>query len=265
MPETKTVRLVSIPLARFEARSGSHVLSFFTEERGQIRAGLRGGGSKKKPGAPVLPLFSTYEVLYREPTHHEGLYEVAERETLTSRPLLNSGSPIEAWAAASILSELLLRTTENEDPHPYLFRMFDKGLDQLEAGQKPSVLLAAFLVKFLEHVGYRPRWESGSSGAEADKVHFISALGGLCTEAERIERDRGEAAPPGASGAVTSEEVAEVFRFRAARFEDLEDSDRVEVIGKKWVRLLGYYVEYHLETRLKSLSFWADLQSGPKR
>lgn len=264
MPEPKTVRLVSIPLAKFKARSGSHVLSFFTEERGQIRAGLRGGG-KKKPGAPVLPLFSTYEILFREPTHAEGLYEVAERETLTSRPLLNSGSPIEAWAAASVISELLLRTTENEDPHPYLFRMFDKGLDQLEAGQKPSVLLAAFLVKFLEHVGYRPRWETGSIGAPARGLFFIPSLGGLCTEAERIESGRGEAAPLGASGAVTSEEIAEVFRFRTARFEELEDSDRVEVIGKKWVRLLGYYVEYHLETRLKSLAFWADLHSGPNR
>jgi len=153
MPETKTVRLISIPLAKFEAKSGSHVLSFFTEGRGQIRAIVRGSRGKKKPSSPLLPLFSTYEILFTEPRQAEGLYELKERETVTGRPKLNSGSPLELWAAASILYELLLKTTEKEDPHPYLFSMLDKALGCLEKGRSPAILLTAFLVKFLEHMG----------------------------------------------------------------------------------------------------------------
>ena len=156
MTQSQSVRLVSVPLAKFEAKSGTHVLSFFTEAKGQIRAIVRGSRGKNRTNSPLLPLFSTYEILFNEPRKGDGLYELKERETLTARSRLNSGAPLEPWAGASILSELLLKTTEREDPHPYLFGMLDKALDCLEKGHSPALLVAAFLIKFLEAHGLPP-------------------------------------------------------------------------------------------------------------
>ncbi|MCB9781567.1 MAG: DNA repair protein RecO [Candidatus Omnitrophica bacterium] len=265
MPETKTTLLTAIPLAKFEAKSGSHVLSFFTWEQGQIRAIVRTARGKKKPSVPLLPLFSTYEILFAQPRQADGLYELKERETVTGRPKLNSGTPLEPWAAASVLSELLLRTTEKEDPHPYLFSMLDKALDCMENDHSPAILLTAFLVKFLEHMGYRPRWESPEANLSERKYWwFDPALGGLFTQKEigRVveEEERPSLRKPTRT---SSEEIAIIHRFRLSKFEEIEGNEAEVATAKKWVPLLGDYVEYHLETRLKSLDFWKEIQ--PKR
>jgi len=262
MPEIRTVRLLSIPLAKFEAKSGSHVLSFFTQDRGQIRSMVRRSEGKKKPSSPVLPLFSTYECLFREPTQPEGLYELKERETVHGRGKLNSGAPLEPWAAASVLSELLLKTTENEDPHPYLFQMLDKALDRLEGGQDPWILMTAFLVKFLEHMGYRPRWEAPEGKGS---LIFDPAVGGLCNheEWERSHERRlsGEIASP---VPVSPGEIHAIQDLRARKFEALPEDPGLAAAARKWMPVLGDYVKYHLEVGLKSLEFWSEIQPRKK-
>ncbi|MCA9434085.1 MAG: hypothetical protein KC940_26425, partial [Candidatus Omnitrophica bacterium] len=59
------------------------------------------------------------------------------------------------------------------------------------------------------------------------------------------------------------EEIAIIHRFRLSKFEEIEGNEAEVATAKKWVPLLGDYVEYHLETRLKSLEFWKEIQ--PKR
>jgi len=92
------------------------------------------------------------------------LYDLKEREMVVSRNNLNQGRPVRAWATASVLAEVLLRGTQQGEAHPYLFRMLDKALTCLENGAPPSLLLLAFLVKFLEHAGYGLRLEETVDG-----------------------------------------------------------------------------------------------------
>jgi len=263
MPSQTTERSLAIPLRRFESKPGSSVLALFTKDFGQIRVFSRVRGSGKKAKAGFLSPFSTYEVLFAKAKGSSGLYELREHEVRSPRPSLNEGQPLGAWAAASLLSELVLKTTENRDPHPYLFEMLDTAYDCLAEGVSPEDLLSAFLVKYLEHMGYKPRVDLCSCGKpvepKGDAVFEVS-YGGICCESCLAEGN------PAAhtSGTQTRFSVdpamrAALERYRLARFRSLAETPLVSAKTRRLVELLVVYTEYHLEVHLKSLSFLKDM------
>jgi DNA repair protein RecO (recombination protein O) len=162
-----------------------------------------------------------------------------------------------------LVADLVLKTTEKHDPHPYVFEMMDKALDCLEGGIPPEGLAVSFFMKYLEHLGFRPRLDGCACGASVpgkQSLEFNVPLGGLCCE--RCARE--------AHGTLSSngfrthfcldrDSLAILKRLRLARFESLGETSRQTERLRELTGLLGAYVEYHFETRLKSLGFWRDL------
>lgn len=263
MIEKSPVKSAAIPLARFEAKPGSFVLAVFTREAGQLRVHSRGARSKKGGTPATLPQFSTFDLVLNPPRRSSGLYELKERQVRVSRPGLNAGRPFDTWGAASLLGDLVLRTTGKHDSHPYLFDMLDKALDCLEAGSPPDALSVSFFLKYLEHLGFRPRLDGCSCGAPVQgkrATEFNIPLGGLCCE-KCVGEAHGTLSPDGFQTHFTldGESLAILKSLRLARFDSLVETPIQTERLRDLMRLLGAYVEYHFETRLKSLGFWHDL------
>jgi DNA repair protein RecO len=253
-------RLTGIPLARFEAKPGSWVLVFFTLELGQIRVHSR-TPSRKKSGIGASPsFFSTFSFQVQSPRSSGGLFELLERELAKHRARLGKGQPLAPWASASFLGDLLMHTTETQDPHPYLFRMLEKALDLLEAERPDAEILVAFLLKFLEHMGFRPQIETCACGKPPDfrqPVHFDSISAGL--------RCPGCPPPPGdIAGCLESRhrlnegQWKSLRDFRLARFESLSQTGLDPIETSDLVFALAETAAYHFGVRLKSLDFWRE-------
>ncbi|MBK7495336.1 MAG: recombination protein O N-terminal domain-containing protein [Candidatus Omnitrophica bacterium] len=101
---TETIRCLGIPLAAYEGKGRSRVVAFFTDSRGQVRAGFRVSSSTKKTVASQIPLFSTLDLLLSLPRRSSDLYQLREFDPIQRRSRLNQGTPILSWAAASVLS-----------------------------------------------------------------------------------------------------------------------------------------------------------------
>ncbi|MCG3196377.1 MAG: DNA repair protein RecO [bacterium] len=257
-------RLTGIPIASYRARGSARVVAFFTEEEGQVRAAVRAGSKRSGGLVPSLPSFSTFDLLLSKTGARRDLFDLREREVRALRPNLGKGEPLAAWAAASVEAELILKTTEIQHPEPYLYRMFEKSLDCLEAGAPPRALLIAFLAKYLERSGHGPRLDRAVDGGPLPAGSpwlFDIRAGGILPSGQGnspgIEVAEGRRAFP-----ITRETLDTLKKFRLAVFERLEETPLPVKTGRLLVELFAACIEIHLETRLKSLDFWRETVEG---
>ncbi len=260
MPTSGFLRFTGIPLASFQARGTSRVVAFFTEETGQVRCAVKGTSKKNQSTPASVPLFSTFDLLVTKPSGERDLYEVKEREVVVSRNHLNQGQPIATWATASVLAEVLLRGTQVGDPHPYLFRMFDKALTCLEEGAPPALLLLAFLVKYLEHAGYGLRLEETVDGQAIPprmEVLFDTASGGVFLLPDQTHSGEDDGHPfTSRCFRLDPTSRTTLLKIRLAVFDRLEDTPVPETILKRLVDLVHACLEHHLDIRLKSFDLF---------
>lgn len=266
---TETTRCLGIPLVAFEGKGRSHIIAFFTESHGQLRAGYRVSSSTKKTIASRIPLFSTFDLLLLCPSKASDLYQLKEFDIQRRRPNLNQGTPLAGWAAASVLSELVLKTTEPEEAHPFVFRMLDKALDCIEQGIPPTGILLAFWVKYLEHAGFALRVDRNWDGSEIpdDQVVFLDVLAGEIQPSPGSWRNE-EVPWVGGGGRIfkISPHIRGWLKnFRLAVFEQFKDTHISDEDKKQLVEILSTYIELHLDVRLKSLIFWKEIMQREER
>ena len=266
---TEPLKSAAIPLARFEAKPGSFVIAVFTREVGQLRIHSRGTGSRKRTLPATLPQFSTFDLVLDPPRRSSSLYELRERQVRTPRPGLNAGRPLGAWGAASLVAELVLKTTEKHDSHPYVFDMMDRAFDCLEEGIPPEGLAVSFFLKYLEHFGLRPRLDDCACGASVQgkqSFGFNVPRGGLCCNICAREAHGTLSSNGFRTHFCLDRESLDLLKsLRLARFESLGETSNQTKRLKELTGLLGAYVEYHFETRLKSLGFWLDMDTNKER
>ena len=112
-------------------------------------------------------------------------------------------------------------------------------------------------------MGYRPRWEIPDRGqASRGDWWFDPGRGGLFVLGEVAADQFGEESHRLRKPTrVTPEEVETIHRFRLSKFEEIDEGEPERATAKKWVPLLGDYVEYHLETRPQEFGFWREIQT----
>ncbi|KXK37877.1 MAG: DNA repair protein RecO [Candidatus Hinthialibacteria bacterium OLB16] len=266
---TETIRCLGIPLAAYEGKGRSRVVAFFTDSRGQVRAGFRVSSSTKKTVASQIPLFSTLDLLLSLPRRSSDLYQLREFDPIQRRSRLNQGTPILSWAAASVLSELVLKTTEMEESHPFVFRMLDKAFDCIEQGIPPNEILLAFWVKYLEHAGFGIRIDQDREGGEIppDLPVILDVASGLVYPASHNLREDSEGWNLGRGRIFkVPPHVRGWFRkIRLAVFEQLNETHIPAEDRRLLMEILSTCIEFHLDVRLKSLAFWKEVMEREEK
>lgn len=177
-----TVCLNGIVTAYTDYRDNDRILTLFTTERGRIDCKAR---NCRKPTAPLLVcsqpfVYGEFEVYFSKDRATVNGCDVRE----TFYPLRED---IDRFFTASCVAELCNAAIEQESPNEPLFSLLYHTLSFLAySGSHHGDLLAAFLVRYLERIGYRPSLTHCANclrDVRGDELLFFSAESGgaVCT------------------------------------------------------------------------------------
>lgn len=238
-------------LRRFPFGESSLVLHLLSPEAGRVALLAKGAYRPSSGFFAVFDLFDTLEVAWNpKPGQELGL--VTRAAVRTRRPEL--AADLERYRVATGLLELAHLSAREGHEERALFRWLEGGLDLLTGGRaRPSLVGVAADLGLLAQHGLAPALAScASCGTRAREaggdVPFSDALGGrLCADCARRERAHSR---PVESVPLNLLRVAEsLMAATPAMLERMHlDAGLLDRLQARVQRFL----EYHLETRLRS-------------
>jgi len=144
------IKTNAIPLRSVKFSESSKIITFFTEAEGMASL-LAKGVRKAKNGVP-FDTFSLMNIVYRSKSSREV-------QLLTGAELLDGfigvRNDLDKCAAAFGICELVLRTTQPNDPHPQLFLLMTETLKGLDAAKShPQNYLWFFELGLVKSLGF---------------------------------------------------------------------------------------------------------------
>lgn len=133
------------------------IVTLFCQNVGRLTAIAKGAKKSKKRFVNKLEIFSFLHITYQlKPTR--SLAFLAEAELHSS--FLDLRQDFELHCVASVIRELLLLGIKENEPDLHIFRLSLWALHSLNQHQPPLTILTLFLIRFYDHIGYRPDLES---------------------------------------------------------------------------------------------------------
>ncbi len=129
------------------------LLSLYCRRAGRITAIAKGARRSKRRFVNKLEIFSylTVDVTIKQTRSIAFLHQA---ELLTSFPSLRSNYP--AYLSASVIQELLLAGIREGECDRQIFRLSLWAFHSLEHNKKEKKIVALFLLRYLDYLGYRP-------------------------------------------------------------------------------------------------------------
>ncbi len=166
-------------LKRYNFRETSLITSIYTEKFGKIRGILKGFYTNKREFASPLDIFSLNEFLFY-PKRSE-IWLISHVDMVSDYGYLCSDLA-KAKVAGQIFN-FVDKVTELWDHNSYIFNLLKNCLDLL-ANEKESMVLYAFLIKFLTLSGFKPELNhciSCRAVLEEENTFSVSKGGFVCT------------------------------------------------------------------------------------
>lgn len=198
------------------------IVTFFCQDIGRLTAIAKGAHRSKKRFVNKLELFSFLQITYSR-TSPTSLAVLNEAELVNSFITLRSN--LEGYRTASILREIVLLATGETVRDDNLFQLMLwalHSLDSLDRGQQGREVLALFLIKLFDYIGYQPDFsccQQCRTPSETNRsMSFTVETGGLLCN--RCTTGSGHPAPYLAPGttqmirAVQQQPVARLKRFK---------------------------------------------------
>ncbi len=228
----------AVVLKTQDFRETSKILSVYTKKFGRVQLMAKGvRSSKSKFGAVLDSLNYLNLVYYFKETRELQLLSNAE----FVRPFSNIRSDLSRFATASSLAEIIYRTQLVGEANGRLFAALVAALEGIDRSPAFSNYFRAFLIRFLEISGFKPRLRRCSvCGQEpvGRRVYFDIARGAFHCEKCAVSRN----------GYRFS--VAALKRLQALRDSFWSDLSKIEVppqIAVEIDQFLLYYLRYHFD------------------
>lgn len=238
-----------IVLGHFDLGERDRIITFFTKERGKVRAVAGNIRGMKSSLSGILDLFSHLNL-----TIYQGrsLAKIKSARPITTFYSLRED--LLKMACASYVGELIHGFSQEEDPNEELFLLLLTTLHLLSKGREEEleILTRVFELRSLALLGYWPNLESCTlchlSGEELKPSSFSPAQGGiLCGNCSK--------------GFKESSLPLSLGTWKLIKALIHMDYDRLHVIrmtptsSRELKNLLGSHLEYHLEKELRSRKF----------
>ncbi len=228
----------AIVLKTQDFRETSKILSVYTKKYGRVQLIAKGvRAQKSKFGALLDSLNYLNLVFYFKETRELQFLSNAD----IVKPFLGIREDLRRFATASILAEVVYRTQLVGEPNGRLFANVVAALQGINRSSAYRNYLAAFLIRFLEISGFKPRLRRCSScGREPGGkwVFFDIARGAF----------RCEACAVGNEGYRFSVPALRTLRaFRDVAWNELSKIQPTPAISVEIERFLLYYLRYHFE------------------
>ncbi len=238
-----------IVLAHFDLGERDRIITFFTKERGKLRAVAGNIRGTKSSLSGVLDIFNH---------SHLSIYKGRSLSRIKSARPVTSFYPLREdllkMACASYVGELIHGFCQEEDPNEELFLLLLTTLHLLskEKGTDLEILTRVFELRSLALLGYYPILEScvvcGLSGESLSVSAFSPAQGGvICRDCRRGFPGESLSLSPGTLKLMKALVSMDYDRLHIIRMTPTSRREIKEVLGS--------HVEYHLERELRSREF----------
>ncbi|PID57570.1 DNA repair protein RecO [candidate division KSB3 bacterium] len=269
-------RIDAIVINASKLGEADKIVTFFSKDYGKIQGIARGIRKIRSKYSGKLELFNRVAVIFFHKAGH-----LERHSGQTDPPLLKitQVDMVEAFTrlhddfhkivAASCLAELINKGFEKYDnSHKPVYGLLCETLRQIEHGQDIRMLLPAFEVKILAHLGYtpvldrcihcgklrtRPTASQQNAVPEQHLPAFHLAQGGiLCPRCKRLKK-----------GAVNlnPQSIECLQHFLETRISQLQPPGFSVQAYQDIRRLLTGYLQYHLGISLKTDGFVKKLRS----
>lgn len=246
----------AIVLRCYPYSNTSRIVSWLTPDAGRMVTVIKGSQRPKSAFLGQYDLFYTCELLFYA-RERSGVHIARECSPLKTRPRLREDW--KACAAASYLADLISRISPPDAPHAGLFDLLDTGLDHLAAGKAIAPLLFWFELRLLDLLGLAPRLrhclECGCELAPGMRnTRFSYSEGGILCPACANADTTSSHAP------ISPDILAILTGWQRAR----TPQPALVTQCTSWQlgeieKLLGLFLEYHLDTQLRSRAIALDV------
>ncbi len=229
----------------------SRMVTWFTADYGKITTSIRGSQRPKSMFLGQYDLFYTCELLFYE-RERDNVHAIRECSPLNPRLILRDDW--KACAIASYLADLFLRISPARAYQPGLFALLELGLDHAPLAALHPGVLFWYELKLLRAVGLAPRFQPPRQ-ATSDGTWLL-------------DLSRGGAIQSDESSATEARHLcrlpdAALRRLIAWQEAETVDSAMQQALTPAEVRpleqVMGQFLEYHLETPLRSRELALDL------
>lgn len=173
----------ALVLNSFDHGESDKILTLLTQDFGRISCIAKGAKKSKKRFVNKLEIFSFIQVQFTDyPNRSLSFLNEAELHT----PFLEIRSQFKLYAISSIIQEFLLQSIREREQDNDIYTLTLWALHNLCRHKSPHTVLALFLIRFFEILGYRPEMscchQCGLSTNEKSAFFFQFLQGGLlCT------------------------------------------------------------------------------------
>ena len=211
--------LPAIVLDSHDYGESDKIVVFYCQEVGRISALARGAHRSKKRFVNKLELFTFLQISYSK-SSVGSLFMLNEAELVNS--FITLRTDVTSYQVASIIREYLLLTTRETSDDDQLFQLALWAFHTLNIGVDQRQVLALFMIKLFDVLGYRPDFSvcqsCGTSQAEDKEVFFDVRSGTItCRNCSGGQGSSGRILAPGTTKmirAVQHQPVSRLSRFK---------------------------------------------------
>lgn len=264
MATARTYRSKAVVLDSVKLGETDLIVTMLAESGRQLRAVAKGG---RKPGsrlaARVQP-FCTVDALLARGRN----LDVFSQAELVGAPL-GAQPSYEQLCAASAIAEVAKMCCFEEADDPFVFAITTRALEvagslssgcrdcrasapesvrpDVSEGAQLDIVVAAYILKVLSHVGYRPDFSACVACGDKDVSFFSASAGGLlCASC---------AASIAGAQRIGSREVGWLRSLLALRFDELASCSVDFATSFRMVELAHLWAATHLDCRLRAVEF----------
>lgn len=169
------------------------IVSLFCRDVGKLTAIAKSAKKSQRRFVNKLEMFSFLHISYSR-KGSGNLAFLAEADLLES--FMNIRGDLELYALASIVGEFLLLGISEGEADEKSFRLALWALHQLDRKEQPRAILVLFLIRYFDHLGYRPDLDvcrACRTPVMPGRGYFFHAEGGRisCSACTKITDTRG--------------------------------------------------------------------------
>lgn len=239
----------AIVIKHFDLGEADRIITFYTKEKGKVRAVARGARKTNSPISGLLLPFSYNNITFYRGRSLDRINQVKNRFSFSSLR-----EDLTKMAYASFMAEVIEKVGMEDDPNPELFSLLLTTFYQLLKGVNEELPLInlVFKVRLLVILGIKPNLESCincNKPVISGKSNFFSIEHGglLCYKCLSLINNK---------QVKFSGESREILKmlFKSG----LKPVNNLKISRKAFAEmdeLIDQFIRYHLDLRLKSLDF----------
>lgn len=156
------------------------IATFYCRTSGKLSCIAKGAKRSKKRFLNKLEIFSLLDIAYVA-NGRSSLARIDQAELLNPFPLLRKN--YDRFTAASLLCELVLHWTKENDSDEALFNLLAWALEELNTGRPTTGTVVLFQIKLFGLLGYKPHLAGclgcGQLDREGEPYRFHTMKGGI--------------------------------------------------------------------------------------